>query len=880
MHWLRRIWQKPLAEKQLDAELAFHIEQLASEYVAIGMSAADARRRANLEFGGVERFKEECRETRTENPLDVLLRDARVALRGLNKDRKFAVIAIFALALGIGASTAIFSVIDNVLLHPFPYKDTPRLVTLELRDQDQDDRGRGMFSRAELEDYTQQNHVFDRVIGNVEDDIVYSTADHAVRLGGNYVTPGAFELLGVPALLGRSLEPGDYRPGAAPVFVLRHLAWMSQFGGDRAVVGKSFVLNGVARTLVGVMPPRFAWGGADLWMPRSPDSQEVIAGGQFPNYWGLVAHLKRGITIAEAAADLDVIVRRRAAAHADEFPKHFKVVIEPFANIGTGRHFRSTLALLFTAVALLLLIGCGNVANLLLARATTREREFAIRAALGASRGRLISQLLVEGLLLAVCGAAAGIFLAWGGVKMLAAAIPPFTIASESVVEMNGAVLLFGLCAGVGTVLVFGLVPALRASTCCLNESLRDNSKGVTSSAGAVKLRNAVIVAEVALSLTLLFTAGLFTRSFRRLLDVPLGLQSDHVLVVRVPLPPERYKTAAQLASFFRPLISRLKATPGVEMASAMSAIPAYGGIGSDLQIAGKTHTEKWEVMVQLCGADLFSLLRMPLLDGRSFLEDEVNDGRKVAVINKTFQRRYFGNENPIGRSIHLDTLRTFPDPVSEPWFQVIGVVADVKNRGVQESTLPEAWIPYTVTGSGMRGLLIRTAGDPQAMARTLGREVWEIDSSVAIVEPQTLDSFLNIFSYAQPRLGFLLVTVFACIGLLLVTIGVYSVIAYSTSRRTHEIGLRMALGAAARDVMSMIVGQGLRLLGMGIAIGLLVSAALARVIVAQLWGVSPYEPLTFVSVAGLLLFIGLAACWVPARRATRIDPTTALRYE
>jgi putative ABC transport system permease protein len=880
MHWLHRLWHKSVAERQLDSELNFHLEQQISAYVASGIPPEEARRRANLEFGGVERFKEECRETRTENPFDILLRDFRFAFRGLLKDRKFALIAMFALALGIGSSTAIFSVIDNVLLHPFAYKDTPHLVTLRLRDLDQQDHARGMFTRAELNDYTEQNHVFDRVIGNLEDDIAYTAFDHTVRLGGNYVTPGSFELLGMPAYLGRSLEPADYQAGAAPVFVLRYLAWMAQFDGDPSVVGKTFALNGVSRTLVGVMPPRFAWGGADLWLPRSPENREVIGGGRFPNYWGLIAHLKQGVSMAEAAADLEVIVRRRAAAFPGDYPKHFSVEIEPFALIGTGRHFRSTLAILFTAVALLLLIGCGNVANLLLARATTREREFAVRAALGASRARLMSQLLVESLLLAIGGAVAGIFFAWGGVKILSASIPPFTIASESVVEMNGAVLLFALCAAVGTVLVFGLAPALRASRCCLHDSLRDNSKAVTSSAGAVRLRNAVIVAEVALSLTLLFTAGLFTRSFRRLLDVPLGLRSDHVLVVRMPLPPERYKTATQLVSFFRPLITRLKSTPGVESASAMSSIPAYGGIRSELQISGKTHTEKWETIFQLCSQDHFSLLRIPLLDGRSFLDDEVNDGRKVAVINKTFQRRYFGNENPIGKRIHLETLKTFPDPVSEPWFEVIGIAADVKNQGVQEPTIPEAWIPYTVTGSAMRGILVRTTGDPRAMVRTVGREVWAVDSSVAMAEPQTLDSFLNVFSYAQPRLGFLLVTVFASIGLLLVTIGVYSVIAYSTSRRTHEIGLRMALGAAARDVMTMILGQGLRLLGMGIAIGLLGSVALARVIVAQLWGVSPYEPLTFASVAILLLSIGLLACWVPARRATRIDPTTALRYE
>jgi putative ABC transport system permease protein len=880
MHWLRRIWYKPLAERKLASELEFHLEQQMAEYVAAGMPEKEARRRANLEFGGLERFKEECRETRTENPLDIAARDFRVAFRGLGKDRKFAAIAILALALGIGASTAIFSVIDNVLLHPFAYKDTPHLVNMRIRDLDQEDQGRGMFAYRELQDYAQQNRVFDHVIGNVEDDIVYEAGDHNVRWGGNYVTPGSFELLGMPAYLGRTLEPGDFEPGAPPVFVLRHLMWISQFQGDPSIVGKTFVLNGVARTLVGVMPPRFAWGGADLWMPRSPDGKEIYVAGQFPNYWGMVAHLKPSVSRDEAAANLMVIAKRRAAAFPDDYPKHFSVEVVPFAQLGTGRHFRVTLFILLSAVALLLLIGCGNVANLLLARATTREREFAVRAALGASRGRLIAQLLAESFLLAICGAVSGVFLAWGGVKALAASIPPFTIASESVVELNGAVLLFALGTGVGTVLLFGLAPALRASRCGLNETLRDTSKAITSSAGAVRLRNAVIVLEVALSLTLLFAAGLFTRSFRRLMDEPLGLSADHVLVIRMPLPPQRYKTAAQLASFFRPLFGRLKAMPGVEAVSAMSSVPAYGGIRSDLQIAGKDHTGRWEVIFQLCSRDLFSILRIPFLDGRAFNEDEVNDARQVAVINRTFQRQYFGGTNPIGQHIRLNTLKTFPDPVTDPTFEIIGVVADVKNHGVQDPTIAEAWVPYTVTGSAMRGVLVRTTAEPKTLVKAIGREVWETDPSVAMNEPESLEYYLNIFSYAQPRLGFLLVNVFASIGLLLVTIGVYSVIAYSTARRTHEIGLRMALGAAARDVVAMVLRQGLRLLGMGIVIGLLASLALARVIVSQLWGVSPYEPVTFAAVVGLLLIIGLLACWVPARRATRIDPTTALRYE
>jgi predicted permease len=354
----------------------------------------------------------------------------------------------------------------------------------------------------------------------------------------------------------------------------------------------------------------------------------------------------------------------------------------------------------------------------------------------------------------------------------------------------------------------------------------------------------------------------------------------DHVLSGRIPLPRQRYQNAAQVAAFFRPLLARLKSVPGLAYAAETSTRPPYGGIGSVVEVAGKTHSERWRSIVQLCSEDYFSVLRLPLLDGRFFTEAEVNDGRKLAVINKTFQRRYFGDENPVGRRIHLLVLEDFPDPVKDAWFEIIGVAADAQNFGLENPVEPESWIPYTLTGTGTRGLLVRTTGDPLAMVNAVRREIWTVDPTVAIADPEKLEHFLNLFTFAQPRFGLQLVVIFAFIGLVLVTIGVYSVIAYSTSRRTHEFGIRMALGAAGSDVLKMVLRKGLQLLLAGVAMGLAASLAMSRIIVSQLWGVPPHDPLTLASVAFLLLVVGLAACWVPARRATRVNPSSALHYE
>jgi len=711
--------------------------------------------------------------------------------------------------------------------------------------------------------------------------VLYRSGEGTQRFDGNYVTPGTFEFLGMPTLLGRVMQPADYEPGAPPVFVLRYKTWVKSFGSDPAIVNKTFVLNGVSRTLIGIMPPRFGWGDADMWIPAKPTRAaggKVVAGA-FQQRWFLLGHLKPGITVKEAEADFTVIAKRLATVYPTEYPKNFTVQMDSLTNLVVGR-FKTTLFIVLAAVGLLLLIGCGNVANLLLARATTREKEFAIRSALGANRWRLVRQLLVESLLLATGGAAVGTLLAWGGLKFLVALMPQEIIPAEAVIRLNTPVLAFTLGVAVLTALVFGLVPALKAARKDINDPLRDSGKGISGGFRHGRLRDAVVVLEVGLSLTLLVAAGLLMRSFVAIRDVKLGLQPDHILVARLPLPVDRYKTADQVAGFYRPLLQRLKALPGVLEATETSTLPPYGGIPSDIEIPGKTHAEKWNAMFQLVSEGYFPVLKIQFVDGRSFTEAEVTGARKLAVVNQTFVKKYLGSENPIGRQVRISQLAEFGDAVKDPMFEIIGLVADAKNRGLQDPPEPEIWVPFTATGSAFRGILVRTAKEPMTMMNAVQHEIWATDANVAVTLTGTLEGYISQFSYAGPRFGFFLMTIFGAIGLLLVTIGVYSVLAYTTARRTHEIGIRMALGAEGSDVQGMVIRMGLRLVGIGVAIGLIVSVAIGRVIATQLWGVSAYDPWTLVCVPALLLVTGIVACWLPARRAASVDPLVALRYE
>jgi putative ABC transport system permease protein len=804
--------------------------------------------------------------------------DLRYAFRSIRKQPSFTSLAVLTLALGIGAATTIFSVIQNVLLDPFPYKDANRVVAIRIHDATNPNPfGRTALQPDEFLDYVDQTHVFDEVIGGMSEDVLMTTSEGTEQLTGGVVTANMFQFLGVSAQLGRVLVPADAAPGAPPVFVMAYKMWIKHFNGDPGVVGRLFTLNGVPVTAVGVMPARFTKLAADLWRPVALNRGDPQIKDRFFTFQ---AKMKPGVTVQQTTADVDVVAHRYAQSNPRNYPKAFNVIVVSWVDSIVGQ-FRRTLYTMSAAVGLLLVIACFNVAIMLLARSTAREREMAVRASLGANRSRLIRQLLIESVLLAVAGAALGCLFAYVGIKGVVPLIPDGLIPREVVIRLNAPVLVFSLAVAVLTVLLFGLAPAAQTARRNIVEPLKDSGKGVGSGFRGGRLRSALIVAEIALSLMLLVGAGLLMRSFVALQRVDLGLNPDNILVARLPFPRGTYKTAVEKQRFFQQVLSRIHALPGVVAATETTSLPPYGGIGTDLEIPGKTHTERWNGVLQLVSEGYARTLGLRVIRGRMLSADEVSAARKTAVVNETLVKRYFGPEDPLGRQVKLSMLEKFPDgPVPNPLFEIVGVIADAKNEGVQDPPRPEVLIPYTVTGGFERGVLVRTAGEPAPLLNSVRREIWAVDRGVALSDIGTLNEYLKRFSYAEPRFSLVLLSVFAGVGLALVGIGVYSVIAYTVSRQIHEIGIRMALGAQRADVLRLVLGMTVRLLLFGVVLGALGSYGVMRVLASQVWGVSAHDPVTVATVICTMTLVALAAAFFPARRAMRVDPLTALRVE
>jgi putative ABC transport system permease protein len=802
-------------------------------------------------------------------------RDLRHGCRILMRQPAFSAVAVATLALGIGATTTIFSVIQNVLLDPFDF-NPERIVAVEIRDAAAQRPGRRqVFQLAEFLDYREQVHSFEDVIAGAGEDVVFSTADGAEQLAGGRVSVNNFTFLGVSPLLGRALEAGDAAPGAAPVFVAAHRAWLQFFGGDPQAVGRTFVLNGVQRTLVGVMGSRFRKLSADVYVPAALDRADPEDSRRF---YLLQARLKRGVTLQQAESEVTVVARHLAKLYPQNYPERFAVRIVPLLDSVVGQ-FRTTLYTLAGAVALLMLIACVNVANMLLARATAREREMAVRAALGASRARLVRQLLLESLLIALCGAALGSVSAFYGIRAIAAAIPPFTIPAQAVLRLNGSALLFSLGAAFATALLCGIVPALRAVRRDVSEPLKDSSKGSTTGARRRRLTDVLVAAEVAISIVLLIGAGLLVRSFTNLQTVELGFNPTNVAVARLAFPPGRYTDAAAKGRFVDAVLARISALPGVTAAAATSNPPPFGG-RIEMGVPGRTVAVKEYGSVTLCSEDYFAAVGGHLRSGRWLMATDVMNARKVAVVNQTLATRYFGSEDPLGRSILLTGLTTLRPPIAEPTFEIVGVVADISNQGVRDVPVPEAFIPHTLTTAFARVFVVRTTDRPEATLSRLRRAVWSVDRSIALTQSGTLAEFLDQFNYASPRLSVAILGAFAVTGLILVAAGLFSVLAYTVSRRTHEIGIRMALGADAANVVRLVLQTTLALIGVGVGVGLLGGLMLTRFLSAQLYGVTPTDPVTIVVVVGVIALVGLTASFVPVRQATRVDPMIALRHD
>ena len=811
--------------------------------------------------------------------------DLRYAARSLAKQPGFTCLAVLALALGIGGTTSIFSVIQNVLLDPFPYLNADRVVSFQIRDAaNPRPGGRSFFEVPEFLDYQSQIQVFEDVIAGTGEDVLYTTSEGTEQFAGALFSGNTFSFLGVAPVVGRTLTPEDGRPGAPPAFVMSHKMWIKHFNGDPSIVGRKFVLNGVSTTLVGIMPARFTKLAADLYRPVVLDRADPEGRSR---YFLLQARLKRGVTLAQAEAHIDVIARNIAKVYPRNYPERFNVKVVSWVDSVVGE-FKKTLYTLAAAVGLLLLIACGNVANMLLSRAAAREKEMAIRASVGASRGRLVRQLLVESFLLAVAGTLIGCLLAYFGLKFLSAAIPEGLIPREARIRLNLPVLAFSLGVAVVTSVVFGLVPALQTARRDLIEPLRDAGKGLGGGSGGGvgrlrggKLTGALVIAEIALSLVLLAGAGLLMRSFIKLQTVDLGLDPTNILHARLPLPRGQYETAAQKQVLFRQMLSRVQTLPGVVSATTTSSLPPYGGIRSEVEVAGKVHSEKWFAICQLVSEGYFRTLGLRLVRGRLLTAAEINDARKVAVVNQSLVDKYLGGENPLGRHLTLNLLKTIPrGKVEDPVFEIVGVVADAKNQGPREPIIPEAFVPHSITGFFERGILVRTATAPMPMLASVRREIWAVDRNIALTMTNSLTESIKQFSYAEPRFSVVVLAIFATVGLLLVALGVYSVVAYRVSRQIRDIGIRMALGATSADVVKMVLRRGLVLIAAGIVVGVGASLAVTRVLSAQLFGVAPHDIPTLAMVIVVVLLAGAAACYFPARRATRVDPMVALRAE
>ena len=618
---------------------------------------------------------------------------------------------------------------------------------------------------------SRQNHSLDGVVGTANDPVLYKHGAGVEWLYGADMTPGSFELFRMPALYGRVFPAWGLQAGAPPVFVLRYKAWKARFNGDPNVLNKVFVLNGTARTLVGIMPPRFGWYDADVWIPKTPHPGVSIGFAGLPERWFVLARLKQGVSVAQASDDLTGIVKSMAKLRPQDYPAQFQIVALPFDH--SDGHLESTLYTVLAAVGLLLLIACVNVANLMLARATSREKEFALRAVLGAGQARLVRLLLVESLVLAIGGAALGVLIAWGGLKFIVATMPPDSIPAESVIGLNAQVLAFTLVLAVLTPLIFGLAPALQAARRDLNDPLRDMGRGVIGGFRTARLRDAAVVVEVAVSLTLLVGAGLLMHSFLAMREVNLGLQADHVFKTTLLLPPDRYQTADQVSAFVRPVLGRVKAIPGVTDAAESSSVPPNNSRDSKIEISGKPPEKQWRAQVQNVSETYFRALRIPFEMGRGFTETEIDGARKVAVVNRRFVSTYLSDEDPIGRRVKLVELESVADSLREPSFEIVGVVDDVSNQGapgygrggLQSPIEPQVWIPYSVTGSGERSLLVRSVRTPMSVMEEVQQAVWATDPGVALMYPDALDQMISRRWYAGPRFVLLMMMIFGVLG-------------------------------------------------------------------------------------------------------------------
>ena len=881
MTWPRRFWlrlqtlvRRNRGTKRLNDEIQFHLDQQIAENRLSGMNPEQARYAAMRAFGNPTLFMEEARDTWGWTWLEQIAQDFRYGLRSLRKGPGFSAVAILSLALGIMATAAMYSVIYGVVLNPFPYRDVDSLMSVKVWSPDSS-RWRFNYTVDQFLEIAERNSIFQGTIASTVSDVVWTSEGEPKRLRGNVCTMNTFEVMGVPPLLGRTPVAADSAPGAPPVAVLGYKFWMQQFGGDRSVLGRTMRLNDTVRTVIGVMPPRFMWRGADVYVPIVFHRGEFLEG---VHYVHLLGRLKPGVTEAQAETDLRPVIADLKQREPAAFPDKWRVGLLSFKeSFPSG--LREILWILFGSVGMLLLIACANVSNLLLSRAATRQREIALRASLGATRGRLVRQLLTESVLLSTLGGIIGAALAFGALRVILAMVPPDSIPDEAKVAIDRPVLLFTLGVSFVTALLFGLAPALHVSRTQLVTALKESARGAGAGFRRISASGGLVVVEVALSLVLVVGATLMMRTVLAIEDQNLGMRTDHLLTIRVPLSPQRYADAPHRITFFKELLRRAETLPGVESAAmSIGMHPFFGGMETPVEISGASQVDTRPVVIHAVSRDYLKVFGIALLEGRPFSDTDMASGGHWAIVNQSFVRRYFPSTAPLGRIVRVPRL-SGDLHLADDTFQIVGVVNDVLNRGLTREIAPELYLPYTLTGDA-DFLVVLTNTDPASLAKPVAEQVYVLDPDQPVTDVRTMNSLLNDYEYSGPRFSVVLLAVFAALGLILAVVGVYGVVSNAVAQRTHEIGVRKALGAGSSDVLRLIFRFGARFILPGIAIGLAASIAAARVLRSQLWHVSPHDPVALVSVVILLLAVGFLACWVPARRAMRVDPIVALRYE
>jgi putative ABC transport system permease protein len=869
---LRALRDSDAVHREIDEEMRFHLDMRTEENVRKGMSPEEARREAEKRFGRITRIKELGYEVRGGGWFETLLQDLRYGVRMFLKQPGFTLIAVLTLALGIGANTAIFSVVNAVLLRPLPLAEPERVVWLsDMLPQ----AGAVPTSLPEFLDWKDQNQSFEQLAAFLNSSMFIDTGGGTQDMPVGLVTPEIFALFRVNPILGRTFTNEETLPGRTRVAVLGHSMWQSHFGSDPNVIGKTIDLDGVAYTIIGVMPGGFSFPDrAELWRPLRINPNALDRG---PHYLHVVGRLKPEVTLTQAQAEMSTLAARLSAQHPEKNAGH-GVKLQLLRDVVVG-DIRPALFILLGAVGFVLLIACANVANLLLGRVGVRQKETAVRTALGASRLRIVRQLFTESMMLSIGGGVAGLLIAVWGVKWLVS-MGPTTIPRVHEIAVDPRVVCFTLLISVATSVIFGLAPALQASKPDLTDALKEGGR---TSAGLHRnrLRSMLVISEVALSLVLLIGAGLMIRSFAKLSRIDPGFNPDGVLKMGVSLLVSKYPDDERVASFYSQLLEQAAATPGVVSAAAISDLPLFGSNTSDnFTIEGRPPVAQQDqpiIEYHIVTPRYFESMGIPLLAGRDVAWTDTKQAPNVVVINEAFAERHFAGESPMGHRISLQGQERDP-------LLIVGVVGNVRQLGLDRKPVSEVFVPYLqdpLSKNYQRSMTIvaRTNSDPGAVAGSLRAALTSLDKSLPVYDLKPMTEYLSD-SLARRRFNLILLTAFAGVALVLAAVGIYGVISYGVTQRTHEIGIRMALGAEKADVLRLVVRQGMVMALGGVAIGLLASFALTRLMESLLFGVSVTDPLTFTVIALLLISVALLACIVPALRATKVDPLVALRYE